>query len=312
MKLQQVLRNGYSLTYDRIENRQLATQIQSILCWHGLLESEPDGWFGRISTYALCQFQKIHGIEESYLGAVTAKTLINTHPDKTKALMQSIKDDFLNLAVETMKLQGFNLNQKPGEINILFVEGANLDYSLNPDTPNVFNDLCLVFDFVGDNPQLLGKWIATADPGRYYTDNPLNPAGALHHNGQSRAWQVGWHKDHQALVQVKSIPITRDYNKDFRTAGDKQYNGFFGANCHGSNTNNVNDISRWSAGCKVLFKMFNFRDFMSIVKRDRNYQANKKHLFEIATLEGTQVLDLIREDRESGSFADRIHGCKVA
>lgn len=298
MKLQEFLRSGGSLPYDKIKDRQLAHHIQTILCWHKVLESAPDGRFGRISTYALCHFQKIYGIQESYLGVETAKKLINATPQETNQLMRLIQPDFINLIIGRMNQENFDINQKPGEINIVFVEGVNLDFSINPDTPNVFNDLCVVFDFVNKTPRILGKWIATADPGRYYTDNPLNKYGALHHNGQDRAWQLGRHKNHEALVQVCSIPVTRDYNKDFCTVGDKKYRGYFGANCHGSNTNNVNDIGRWSAGCKVIYQMSYFREFMKVVKTDCNFKADRKHIFAIATLEGTTLLDLVRESQK--------------
>ena len=291
MNLQKLIQQKKSLPYYKILDSALARHIQNILIWHKLLESNADGKWGRISTYALVRFQKIHSISETLLGLETAKALFNTHPDRTQALMASVSQNFLSRVVACMRKKGFKVFTQPGEINIVYVEGVDPNFNLNADTPNVFNDLAIIFDFVNNAPRLLGKWVATADPGRYYTDSPMNPKGALHHNGQATAWRVGKHKDHRALVQCDYIEVTRDYNKDFRTEGDKKSRGkYFGANCHGSRTNNIKDIGRWSAGCKVVWGMRQHQEFMAVVESDRRYRQNPNFVFTVATLEGTELL----------------------
>lgn len=293
MNLQKFLQQNKSLPYYKILDSALARHIQSILIWHKILESKADGKWGRFSTYALVRFQKIHGISETCLGIETAKALINTHPDRTQALKASVSQNFLSRVVACMRKKGFKVFTQPGEINIVYVEGVDPNFNLNADTPNVFNDLAITFDFINNAPRLLGKWVATADPGRYYTDSPMNPKGALHHNGQAKAWRVGTHKDHRALVQCDYIEVTRDYNKDFRTEGDKKSRGkHFGANCHGSRTNNIRDIGKWSAGCKVLLGMRQHREFMSVVESDRRYRQNSNFVFTVTTLEGTELLSV--------------------
>ena len=49
--------------------------------------------------------------------------------------------------------------------------------------------------FEGDKPVILGKWLATTEPGAYYTEHPVNPAGAARIEfGQYQAWRVGMHR----------------------------------------------------------------------------------------------------------------------
>ena len=74
-----------------------------------------------------------------------------------------------------------------------------------------WNDLRVVIGFEGDKPVMLGKWRATTEPGRYFTEHPVNPAGTARIEfGQYQAWPVGMHRgDHEALVQRGKVGLPR-------------------------------------------------------------------------------------------------------
>jgi hypothetical protein len=130
-----------------------------------------------------------------------------------------------------------------------------------------------VIGFEGDKPVILGKWRATTEPGAYYTEHPVNPAGAARIEfGQYQAWRVGMHRgDHEALVQRSKVTVCRDLNKDMIRTGDARDSGDnFGINQHGpSGTDEAPDnVGNFSAGCLVGKSMAGHRAFMAIVKAD--------------------------------------------
>ena len=63
----------------------------------------------------------------------------------------------------------------------------------NDDRPNHFNDLRIIIAFnEAFRPVIEGIYLATTEPGFYYTDNPMNAKGAARIAfGQYTAWQVG-------------------------------------------------------------------------------------------------------------------------
>ncbi len=143
--------------------------------------------------------------------------------------------------------------------------------------------------FEGDKPVILGKWVATTEPGAYYTEHPVNPAGAARIAfGQYEAWRVGMHRgDHEALVQRGPVTVRRDLNKDMIRTGDARDIGDnFGINQHGpSGTDQAPDnVGKFSAGCLVGKSMAGHRAFMAIVKADPRFVADPEYLFRTAIL----------------------------
>jgi hypothetical protein len=139
-----------------------------------------------------------------------------------------------------------------GNFNIIYIEGVDLEGRLNSDAPNQFNDLRCIFD----RHKCVDLWTATTEPGAYYTDHPLNPAGAFriafgyHHE----AWEIGFHgysEEHEALVQIAPIKGYRDYNRDGLRTGDNTVTGLFGINQHWGYDMSPDDIGTASAGCLV-------------------------------------------------------------
>jgi hypothetical protein len=197
--------------------------------------------------------------------------------------------DLAAAIVVAMRRKGYVLDTQPGEINIVYVEGLNEDGTVNDDAADKWNDLRVVIGFEGDKPVILGKWRATTEPGRYYTDNPVNPKGAARIEfGQYQAWRVGMHRgDHEALVQRGKVTVCRDLNKDMIRTGDARDIGDnFGINQHGpSGTDEAPDnVGKFSAGCLVGKTMAGHRAFMAIVKADPRFVADPEYLFRTAIL----------------------------
>lgn len=126
---------------------------------------------------------------------------------------------------------------------------------------------------------------ATTDPGKYYAENPSNQKGvAILVPGQYRgAYVLGTHAkgkttEHYALVQDRPVKVFRDRNRD--NILDYDYNtieeGIFGINIHRASAHHVlDDIGKWSAGCQVFRSIYDFEDFLSIVKRGSDEYGNR-------------------------------------
>lgn len=196
--------------------------------------------------------------------------------------------------IDYMKAKNYLVFEEPNYCNIIYVEGMNEDGTLNSDAPNEFNDRRIVIKFVDGLPQIVNHWQATTEPGDFYTERPLNRAGAARIAfGQYRAWAVGIHgnaEPHEALVQVKPVTVCRDLNKDFRRTGDKLDTGNFGINQHWGYDFAQNDIKNASAGCLVGRRREGHREFMRLVKGDRRYVINKDYVFYTTVIAGDDLM----------------------
>lgn len=185
--------------------------------------------------------------------------------------------------VRSMERRNYAVNRKPGEINIVYLEGADEDGTPNNDGPNEFNDRRIVITFRNDEPVIVGNWEATCEPGRRYTEHPLpGVAGAARIAfGQYRAWQVGVHRNHhEALVQTGGVvTVCRDVNKDYERDGDRRTTGFYGINQHHGYDCPQDDIRTASAGCLVGRTVAGHRAFMALVKSDPRYLRDKRFVF---------------------------------
>ena len=202
-----------------------------------------------------------------------------------------VVSDLAHLVVAAMERKGYQVDRGPGEVNIVYVEGMNPDGTANADEANKWNDLRLLIRFEGGEPRIIGEWAATTEPGRYYTDNPMNPLGAARIEfGQYKAWQVGIHNEsHEALVQTGGpLTVCRDLNKDGQRTGDKRQTGEFGINQHWGY--DLPEVEKASAGCLVGQSKDGHRQFMALVKSDPRYQANRKYVFATAVLQESDVL----------------------
>jgi predicted chitinase len=182
----------------------------------------------------------------------------------------AVQSDLAHHIIAAMERKGYQIDRGPNEINIVYVEGMNADGSPNDNEANKWNDLRLLIRFEGGEPRIIGKWAATTEPGRYYTEHPLSPGGAARIEfGQYRAWQVGIHRgDHEALVQTGGhVTVCRDENRDNLRTGDPRQTGDFGINQHWGY--DLASVDKASAGCLVGQSKIGHREFMALVKTAR-------------------------------------------
>ncbi len=296
MKLQDFLGKDEKWGFEAIaKDAELTRQIQILLINLGLLDPPADEIFGPVSAAALKKFQELMKTGETdFLGAVTAKELIETKPEELPKPPLKLGNDIASKIIKYMQAKNYQISTNPKEYNIVYLEGVNEDWTLNSDTPNQFNDRRIVIEIEDGVPKIVNHWQATTEPGKYYTYNPMNPGGAARIKfGQYKAWSVGIHgnsEPHEALIQVAPITVHRDFNKDFQRTGDKLDTGIFLVNQHYGYDAPVNDIKNASAGCLVGRRRDGHREFMAIIKQDRRYQANKNYVFYTTIIAGDDLL----------------------
>ncbi|MEG4959869.1 MULTISPECIES: hypothetical protein [unclassified Microcoleus] len=201
---------------------------------------------------------------------------------------------FAQRIIQYMEQEDYEISRGRGEKNIVYVEGSDVNGIGNDDRPNYFNDLRIIIAFNDKfQPVIEGIWIASTEPGYYYTDNPMNPKGAARIGfGQYVAWQVGLHgysNPHESLIQVGEVKVHRDYNRDMKRTGDRIEWGYFGINQHWGFSYPVNDIRDASAGCLIGRLWEEHLDFMARVKNDRRYLFDSGFVFPTTIIDRTKL-----------------------
>lgn len=174
-----------------------------------------------------------------------------------------------------MKAKGYQVDRK---FNIIYVRDA---------VCNQFNQWCDLRLIVDGEGKLLYRALGTSQPGKYYYNRPLNPAGVFQINqGQFLdAWRVGQHcgalsgKCHEALVQVKAVSGTRSFSPTRK--GAIPVSGIFGINIHAGYGTSEVDAS--SAGCLTTQSWADHLRFMDLVKQ------SGRVVFTVTILQGSDV-----------------------
>ena len=281
MKLQEIVANGSSVRLiDLALDRVLAGEIQTRLIKLGCLDPPADGDFGTVSRFVLGEYAKQVGIAfDETIDSLLAQSLLD-HSEDTFIPM-TLGNDFASRIIKYMQLRNFWIARLPGFLNIVYVEGANEDGQPNDDEFNKFNDRRLVIAIEDGKPSIKLNVLATTEPGKFFTENPLNPNGAARIAfGQYKAWRVGTHhpsKDppsrHEALVQVGELSVHRDLNKDGKRIGDKiDVGSAFFINQHSGHNAPADNIGHASAGCLVGRSSDEHKEFMKLVKTDPRFK----------------------------------------
>lgn len=277
-------------------DKMLTRQIQDRLGMIGLLDPPTDGSFGPVSLWATGQFLRKIGLAvKTAIDATTAKALLSG--EAVTLFPLRTPRSLAGRIVRAMQARGHWICRQPECINIVYVEGMDLDGTPNVDAPNQFNDLRLAVRInQAGNPEIVEAWEATTEPGKHYTlIEKLDPHGAARIAfGQYKSWSVGTHmagrpSAHEALVQTAPIRVHRDLNADFERTGDVVFEGLFGINQHWGSDLPKSDIGRASAGCLVGRTKAGHRVLMSLCKADPRYAANHSYRFLTTVLSATEI-----------------------
>lgn len=297
MKLDELIAKKRTLSISELsDDKDLSKDVQKQLARLGVLDPPADGDFGPVSMLAGREFfARAHSEAGTppTLDWKLAVRLVESKPDEILPVTPGA--NLAGAIWQAMTANKYFLTRVPGWINIVYLEGANADGTPNDNRPNRFNDLRLVLTVENGKPAIVGKWEATTEPGKFYTDNPMNPTGAARIAlDQFKAWCVGTHGSgagaHEALVLRGTIRVHRDLNRDFRRDGDAVDTGSsFAVNQHWGYNLPIEDIGRASAGCLVGRTKEGHRKFMDLLKSDPRYQANNGYRFMTTVLTAADV-----------------------
>jgi peptidoglycan hydrolase-like protein with peptidoglycan-binding domain len=287
---------GPAIAFDTLasDHPDLVLETQQILSNLGYLDPPPDGFMGPTTRWAITEFCKLNGLSTTagFTKDIAAALL---SPQK---LLPDIQpgDPWIDRVIAYMQKKNYFICRHPDCKNIVYVEGVDADGTLNPQTPNVFEDLRVVFSIGPDGKPLIQPWVATTAPGKPYTMNPMNPKGAARiAPGQYKSWAVGTHvgpsgnDPHEALIQCGPIDIYRDSKKDFKREGPT-FTGIFGIDQHWGYDQPKDDVGTASAGCLVGEKRDGHRAFMAVIKSDARFRANNGYKFMTAVIPGHEAL----------------------
>jgi hypothetical protein len=292
LKLQELVGSAIARSFDEIAlDVELSRQIQSRLIAIALLEPPVDGKLGLLSRQALEDFRVLKKIgRPSLLDGEIAEALIE---EKGDAIAITPTKDLAGRIIRYCLSKGYYVSRQHGAYNIVYVEGMNEDGTINEDAPNEFNDRRIVIEIVAGVPQIVGNWQATTEPGRHYTNSPLNPLGAARIQfGQYKAWQIGMHGNsdrHEALVQIAPVTVCRDRNKDYKRTDDRLDTGLFAINQHWGYDAPTRDIKNASAGCLVGRTRYGHQEFMRLIKSDRRIAINPAYVFFTTVVAGDAI-----------------------
>lgn len=192
--------------------------------------------------------------------------------------------------------KGYTYSKDQGHLNIVYIEGMNLNFTLNSDKKDEWNDLRCVFAFNPSGiPYMAFVAVCTTEPGYQATISPEARKAfgvARIKFGQYTSWRMGFHKKarsltpHPALVQFGPIPVHRDFNKDGLRTGDAVTQGY-GINQHGTRPGYIGgNVGNWSAGCLVGQWWPEHMSFINLMATDPRYISNKKFVFTTAIIAG--------------------------
>lgn len=275
----------------------LTNQVQQRLLDLGFLDPPVDGDFGPVSQLALQQFGKAIGSDvDLTLEPDVARGLLEGDIDTLLPVMP--KADLAGRIFRYMRRKGHFFARLPGHLNIVYVEGVSKNGTPNDNRPNAFNDRRIVLTIEDEVPVEPGNWAATTEPGKDFTEQPMNPKGAARIAfGQFKSWRVGIHNAskpsrHEALVQVDIIRVHRDLNKDFKRTGDAVFEGSnFGINQHMGFDRPEDNVGPASAGCLVGRLKEEHREFMRIIKTDPRRKATQGYKYMTTIIDGRELAE---------------------
>lgn len=256
------------VTVTAINNRYHVMLIQEQLNNVLNLDLAVDGIPGEKTRRAWAAFKKANYQEFlDLVGAGSLSLLDRGVVVQQKKSQAATLSSFAERIVAVCEKRNYSLD-RTGGLNIIGIEGVNLDGTINNDTPDQWNDLMLLLKFIGGSPVIVWQGQSTTEPGRYYTDRPLNPNGAARlDTGYHKAlWSRGLHKGYSAMVQTGVARLVRDGNRNHRRDDKITAESWKGVNWHSAYGHySGGTIGRWSAGCCVSIPVDKFNKAMDLI-----------------------------------------------
>ena len=181
---------------------------------------------------------------------------------------------------ETLRGKGYKYftSDKGFDVNIVGIRNS----STKDRVTNAFDDLVTISYKTPEGDWIYNEYGATTDPGTHWVENVLNKDGvAILKPGQYR----GSHKirlhagKYEALGQQKPVKVYRDNNKDgkYDLLEENVHEGVFGINIHRATAKSGGTstrVDKWSAGCQVIAKNSDFREFMELCNKAKDVWGN--------------------------------------
>ncbi len=178
---------------------------------------------------------------------------------------------------EVMKAKGYKyFTGGDYDVNIIGVRNSDTKGRVT----NAFDD-CITVSYKVEGEWKFHCFKATTDPGSHWEQNLLNKKGvAILKPGQYR----GSHKlrlhqgKYLALGQKSPVKVYRDNNKDgqYDMIEENVHEVMFVINIHkaGKFLNGSTQSDKWSAGCQVFSKEYDFNEFMDVCRKAREIWGN--------------------------------------
>ncbi|RUT01589.1 hypothetical protein DSM106972_066860 [Dulcicalothrix desertica PCC 7102] len=207
---------------------------------------------------------------------------------------QPVSNSLASRVYQAMRRKGYQVFTNEGEINIVYLRGADKNGKPNSNAINEWYDRRLVLMFRNGQPTIAGNWAATVKPGLPAIRNPLGKAGAAFiESGQYKAWRVGIHngifgRSEEGLVQVAPVNFRRDVNRNGKVDSEPIQSGMIGLNQH-SGSDQLK-VDRASYACLAAQSQSgHLYKFMQLVKADPRYRRNRAFVFTTTILDADDL-----------------------
>ena len=181
---------------------------------------------------------------------------------------------------ETLRSKGYKYftSDKGFDVNIVGIRNS----STKDRVTNAFDDLVTISYKTPEGDWIYNEYGATTDPGTHWVENVLNKDGvAILKPGQYRgSHKIRLHQGkYEALGQQKPVKVYRDNNKDgkYDLLEENVHEGVFGINIHRATAKSGGTstrVDKWSAGCQVIAKNSDFKEFMEICHKAKDVWGN--------------------------------------
>ena len=181
---------------------------------------------------------------------------------------------------ETLRGKGYKYftSDKGFDVNIVGIRNS----STKDRVTNAFDDLVTISYKTPEGDWIYNEYGATTDPGTHWVENVLNKDGvAILKPGQYRgSHKIRLHQGkYEALGQQKPVKVYRDNNKDgkYDLLEENVHEGIYGINIHRATAKSGGTstrVDKWSAGCQVIAKNSDFKEFMEICHKAKDVWGN--------------------------------------